>query len=260
LGPVQQLKSRHAFYLRLAAGFPAIAKLRTEFPDWEFTADELNWTFGWDCLGESLYRTQIKLLVESSAKIPVLTAILADAARYWRADVNAGKLRAKAIVLTYTPALLAVLITYFGLDPPEGIKFVVVTTNIKMPERTRMIDRFCNCLDYYSKPVHQDAADADMLLSLTCYCCTGHNMPVADTIVLFDPEWIKKDQDQAFACIYRQGQTKQTYLYLLYNSANPIEYNIISRQNACSRITEMSWKVSTEEAEKVQTRLRRRKA
>jgi hypothetical protein len=112
LGSAQRLKSRRAFHIRLSAGFPAIARFRTEFPDWEFTADELYERFGWNRLKDSPYRTYIEMLVESGAKIPELTAILADAAKRWSADVQDGKPKAKAIVLTHSPAILAILIIF----------------------------------------------------------------------------------------------------------------------------------------------------
>jgi hypothetical protein len=49
-----------------------------------------------------------------------------------------------------------------------------------------------------------------------------------------------------------------THLYLLWDPANPIERDIIRRQNARGWITEMSWEVSAEEAEKMWVRQRRR--
>jgi hypothetical protein len=76
----------------------------------------------------------------------------------------------------------------------------------------------------------------------------------ADTVVLFDPDWMKKNQDQAFCRVHRQGQTGPTYLHLLYDPANPIERDIILRQDARGRVMQMSWDVSTESAEKERER------
>jgi hypothetical protein len=76
-----------------------------------------------------------------------------------------------------------------------GMKFVVVTTIMKISERTKVIDGFYSHVGPDGMPADRRAANADVLLSLTCHYRTGHNMPIADTMVLFDPEWKKKDQD-----------------------------------------------------------------
>jgi hypothetical protein len=155
MGSAEQQKSKHAFYLRLCAGFPAIARLRETEPGWKFTGTELYHSIGMEALVQgSLYKMHIKTLVESSAKIPQLEAILTDLARRSEANKKQGKKRAKALILTHSPALLAILVLYFQEYRQSKTRFVTIATPMGFEARTRVIDGFCNRRDEQGRSVH----------------------------------------------------------------------------------------------------------
>jgi len=61
-----------------------------------------------------------------------------------------------------------------------------------------------------------------------------------------------KDQKQALIRVYRTSQTRPTHLFLLYTKGNPIERDILKRQQARTKVGEITWKVSTGDIERVQ--------
>ena len=65
---------------------------------------------------------------------------------------------------------------------------------------------------------------------------------------------MQREQNQAFARVHRQGQTRETHLILMYSNGNPVERRILERQRNRTDIGDMTWTVTTGDIEKEQRR------
>jgi hypothetical protein len=122
-------------------------------------------------------------------------------------------------------------------------------------KRTQIVNGFCGRKD---SPHYDAASNADILLATTALVGTGLNLVPACVFILFDPLWMQKDQRQAFARVHRTGQKRPTHLYLLYSPGNPVERGCLERQRRRGQLGEMTWQVTTGEAEMEQLKEHRR--
>jgi SNF2-related domain len=250
----QLSKSNAAYFLRLAADFAAIPELHKRYPDWTFYADEA-YQLDWDNVPKTnLYIIHLDTLVKSGKeKLDQLKKLLHDMRKRSKEWAKKGEKTEKMIIATAHPAILLILHLYFQHYEPKW-KVTTVSSAIQVEQRNKIIGYFCGRGEEEQVKYH----DADILLSTAACVGSGLNMTAANNFVLFDPLWMVKEQRQAFARVHRTGQKRQTHLTLLYAEGNPIERDILKRQQARTEVGEMTWKVSTGEMEKAQRRAERK--
>ncbi len=247
-------KSRALYYLRLAGDFAAIPDLHRKYPAWTFHADEV-YKIDWDRVpNDNLYATYLETLVESSAKLESLNKILAGMKKRSSKWIARGDSKEKMVLTTAHPAVLGILYLYFKIYRKD-FRVVMISASMDIGKRVQVVNGFCGKGEAgQAKPLY----DADILLATTALVGTGLNITSANVFVLFDPLWMKKEQMQAFARVHRTGQGRRTHLYLLYSLGNPIERDILKRQEARGLVGEMTWQVTTGAAEEEQLKEERR--
>ena len=75
-------------------------------------------------------------------------------------------------------------------------------------------------------PVPQFIIGSMMLMN------TGITLTAAQHVVIFDSEWLLRDEMQAIGRVSRIGQTEETMTVKFVNSMSPIDMAIHDRQNA----------------------------
>ena len=230
-----------AFDVRLSAGFPAIASLRASYPKWTLRAEDIDW----DRLQgpDNPYMAHLEELVNSSSKIDKLSNLLDNTLARSRTEMENGGEKEKALILTHSPALQAIIWLWLK-EYRQDIKVINYHAKLNHQRRNKIIAGFCDELNSKGGWVNAEAHEADVLLSSSKIIRTGKNLQRANVVYAFDPEWMKKDQMQAFGRVHRSGQKKDTLLYLLYDPDNPIEQKIIARQRARGLVADTSWAVS----------------
>jgi hypothetical protein len=249
-------KSNHAYYLRLAADFAAIPYLHNKYPDWTFHADEI-YNIDWDRVpNDNLYAQNLKTLVNSSTKILRLEKILARMRQRSEDWIAKGEQKEKMVLATAHPAALGILYLYFK-EYKKDWKVVMVSASPRMDieKRIQIVNGFCGRKD---SPYYDSAFEADILLTTTPCVGTGLNLVAASNVVLFDLLWMRKDQEQAFCRVHRFPQERETKLYLLYSPGNPIERGCLERQRRRGQLGELTWQVTTGEAEAEQLKVQRK--
>jgi SNF2 family DNA or RNA helicase len=233
------------YYLRLAGDFAAIPDLHDKHPEWSFHAEEV-YDFDWDRVPEdNPYSIHLETLVKSSTKLVELGKILGEMQSRSRLAMGNGEPKEKMVCTTAHPASLLLLYLSFK-RMFQGFKVVLITAKMNPTKRTELIDGFCGKKD---SPLYGALKDTDILLATTALVATGINITAANNFVLLDPLWMQRDQRQAFARVHRIGQRRQTHLYLLYSPGNPVEQGCLNRQRTRGQLGEMTWQVTTGEAE-----------
>jgi SNF2 family DNA or RNA helicase len=258
-GPEPELRnglarSSTGYFLRLAADFAAIPNLHNKYPEWTFHADEV-YRIDWDSVPEdNFYLVHLKTLIDSSTKIQRLEKILASMSKKSKDWIAKGERKEKMVLATAHPAVLGILYLYFKKYQRDW-KVVMISASSKMSIKKRIdvINGFCGRED---SPYYASAFEADILLSTTPCVGTGLNLVIASHVVLFDLLWMRKDQEQAFCRVHRYPQTRETKLYLLHSPGNPIERDCLERQSTRGQLGEMTWQVTTGEAEAEQLKLK----
>lgn len=117
------------------------------------------------------------------------------------------------------------------------LKWQVITVNsdMEVERQNKTISYFCERGDDGQVKTY----DADMLLLTAACVSSGPNMTAANNFVLFDLLWMVKEQRQAFARVHRTSQKRETHLT---RGRNPVERDILKRQQARTEVGEMTWK------------------
>ncbi len=194
---------------------------------------------------DNLYATYLETLVESSAKLESLNKILAGMKKRSSKWIARGDSKEKMVLTTAHPAVLGILYLYFKIYRKD-FRVVMISASMDIGKRVQIINGFCRRDD---SPYYDMASNADILLTTTALVGTGLNLTDSNVFVQMDPLWMQKDQRQAFARVHRTGQKRPTHLYLLYSPGNPIERGCLDRQRRRGQLGEMTWQVSTGEAE-----------
>jgi hypothetical protein len=94
-----------------------------------------------------------------------------------------------------------------------------------------MVDGFQGKMTDAGLPVHQEASEAQILVTTPALCGTGFTITRAFRMVIMEPAWLKSVQRQAFSRIIRISQLNaKTWTYLLFSRRDETESKIRTRQ------------------------------
>ena len=77
------------------------------------------------------------------------------------------------------------------------------------------------------------------LVGTTRLLGTGYNLTGARILVIFDPEWLQREHDQAIHRVYRIGQLRECFTYCFQTEGSDLEESIWNRQKKRSLWIEM---------------------
>ena len=93
------------------------------------------------------------------------------------------------------------------LSRQRHYSYVRLDGSMPIKKRMKMVDRFNN----------PESDEFIFMLSSKAGGC-GLNLIGANRLVMFDPDWNPANDDQAMARVWRDGQTKQVYIYRLLST------------------------------------------
>jgi hypothetical protein len=107
---------------------------------------------------------------------------------------------------------------------------------------------------------YNEAREARVLISTMSLMGQGFNITRARRCILVDLDYTLKAHKQAFGRVHRTGQKHNTKLLLFHTPGNPVENNIMERQDSRREIGDLTWKVTTGENQLAAEKAARRAA
>jgi SNF2 family DNA or RNA helicase len=157
------------------------------------------------------------------------------------------------VVVAYITYLVSkakeVTCSYLANSVPQWLKTQkekVVLIHAKTPNRFFITDGFQEAehSDHIEKQLYKDAKAATILVSTPELLGTGLTLTRAFRVVLMEPAWMLRTEEQAFSRVQRIGQKNdKTYTYRYLARDNKEEGDIIKRQGGRSELNVQSYDI-----------------
>ncbi|KUJ17565.1 uncharacterized protein LY89DRAFT_56935 [Mollisia scopiformis] len=234
--------------LRIAATFPAISRIIVqEKPDFTMTQKDILPAWYKDSRGSS-YATYLDELYQSSDKITRLAKILTTV----RNGKDYLKRPEKIIVLSTIPAvafIISLWIKKLGMDK-------AILVHSKSANRAAIMDGFqMNSLSQYKdkgtkvqRTAYVEGTQATILISTCKVVGVGYTLTRSFRVVLMEPAWLRRDEEQGFSRVKRIGQMNaETHTYRMMNKGSVVEKIIAQRQNSRYGLSADAFKAAVDE-------------
>ncbi|KAL2062669.1 hypothetical protein VTL71DRAFT_5741 [Oculimacula yallundae] len=240
-GP-NDIRFRHALrFLRMSATIPGIANLILGIePSWELTEEELQRprlrpggeVSSWysDTSGSPYSLDRERLLNYSEKLLELDNKILKNLEE----DPTTGK-QEKIIVLSNFPAVAYIMYMYMVRKLGE---IPVLLIHEQTPHRKALLEGSqrrrngsgFNSSDRLDKNAYNRGYFATCVVSTPTIIGQEHSLTRATRVILMEPSWTRRDEEQAFSCVRNFSQTQKTHTYRFVNKSTLIEDHIINRQ------------------------------
>ncbi|KAL2062679.1 hypothetical protein VTL71DRAFT_5751 [Oculimacula yallundae] len=236
-------------YLRMSATIPGIAEvLLNHNNNWRLTVEELQEkrvragdpqgvrTSWYADYSGSDYETHRDLLLDNSEKLEKFDEVVLQKLRPDRA----GK-KEKIIVLSSFPAVAYIM--YMYMVRAWGEPYVILI-HAQTAKRQTLLDGFqeaTNIADASLRdPAYIQGRAALCVVSTPALIGQGYTLTRAFRVILMEPAWMRRDEEQAFSRVKRISQTRKTHTYRFTNEQSPIELQIIEKQRGRAQINNAS--------------------
>ncbi|KUJ17485.1 uncharacterized protein LY89DRAFT_781683 [Mollisia scopiformis] len=212
--------------LRIMATFPALVPYAAkEHPEYlELTAKEC-FKFRRSGLMQSPYK-HFREICEASPKCMELYRIIDDMCN--SADYE-GKEHKLVIMSEFNPVVLLLQLFIQHLVTGKKNRVGVVTADMKLKDRTAVIEAFTDAMDDKGERKHKD--NFQFLIGTTRLIGTGLQLTRAAAVVMMEPQYEFFREVQGYARVHRIGQRNpKSFSYRLIDEGSEVETSILKRQ------------------------------